>query len=67
MTRTLQKAWDQVSKLPAEQQDAIGEIILQELAADNKWNDLLRKSPEQLEKLANEAWQEFERGDTEPL
>ena len=67
MTKALKKAWDEVNKLPPEQQDAIGEIILQEIASERKWNGLFEKSSSQLEKLADEGWREFERGETEPL
>jgi len=35
--------------------------------ADQRWDELFRRSPELLEKLANEAMAEYEAGLTEPI
>jgi hypothetical protein len=67
MTETLQKALKEISKLPAEQQDAIGEMLLEGLASDRKWDELFAKYPDQLAKLADQAMEEDRRGETTPL
>ena len=38
MTKQLEKAFSEVSKLPAKDQDAIAEIVLAELASEQRWN-----------------------------
>ncbi|MEM6430608.1 MAG: hypothetical protein AAF708_15315 [Deinococcota bacterium] len=40
MTKLLKKAFTQTSKLPAKDQDAIAEIILVELASEERWQKL---------------------------
>lgn len=37
MTHLLEKALNEVSKLPPEKQDAIAAMILEELADDERW------------------------------
>jgi len=60
---------EQISKLPEAEQEAYGARLLEELEADRKWDDLLAspKSQALLEKMADEAWAEYERGETAPL
>jgi TRAP-type C4-dicarboxylate transport system substrate-binding protein len=55
MTKQLEKAFSEVSKLPAKDQDAIAEIVLAELASEQRWNDLFTNSQDLLAKLASEA------------
>ena len=40
MTKLLQKAFDEASKLPEGEQDALGRILLDELASERRWDEL---------------------------
>ena len=40
MTNLLQKAFDEASKLPEGEQDALGRILLEELASERRWEEL---------------------------
>ena len=55
MTDLLEKALSEVKKLPPEEQDALASILMQELAAEQRWTDSFAKSQDALEKLAQEA------------
>ena len=55
MTDLLEKALSEVKKLPPEEQDALASILMQELAAEQRWNESFAKSQDALEKLAQEA------------
>lgn len=67
MTELLQKAFDEASKLPREQQDAIASLLLEELKADQAWDQAFSRSPSALQKLADAAADEDQRGETENL
>lgn len=59
MTEALEKAFAQVSKLPADQQDAFAEWIIHELESEERWSHLFAKSQDILAKLADEAYKEL--------
>jgi hypothetical protein len=67
MTKLLEKALQEVAKLPAAEQDAMAAIVLEEIAAEQRWADAFAKSQEQLAKLAQEALAEYNAGRTKPL
>ncbi len=67
MTELLKKAFDEASKLPSEQQDAIAALLLEELESDRNWDRTFENSQDDLAKLANEALAEDARGETENL
>jgi DNA topoisomerase VI subunit A len=67
MTDLLEKALNEVKKLPPSEQDALAAILLQELAAEERWTDAFAKSQDALEKLAQEALAEHRAGLTKPL
>lgn len=67
VTKLLEKAIEEVSKLPREEQDEFTALILRELESEAKWDGLLRKSSDQLGDLAQEALAEHREGKTEPL
>ena len=67
MTRLLHEAIDRVRELPAMEQDAIAQIVLDELESERRWDELFAKSPEKLAKLADEAWAEHQQGSSQPL
>lgn len=67
MTKLLEKALQEVSKLPAADQDAVAAILLEELASEERWAESFGKSQDQLAKLAGEALAEYKAGRTKPL
>ena len=67
MTDLLEKAFDEVKKLPPSEQDAVAAILLQELAAEQRWSDSFANSQDALEKLAQEALAEHRAGQTKPM
>lgn len=67
MTKLLEKAFDAVSKLPEKEQDAIAAWILEEIASEQRWEELFAQSPQVLERLADEALAEFRAGRTRVL
>ena len=64
MTRLLEKAFEEASKLPEEDQDALAEMLLNELASEERWAEAFAKSQDKLALLAKEALTEFEQGKT---
>ncbi len=67
MGRLLEKAISEAAKLPEQDQEAIGALILAELESERRWDDLFAKSQDLLGSLAEEARQEHRAGLTEPL
>jgi hypothetical protein len=67
MTKMLQKALEEASRLPPDEQDALAARILEEIDSERRWDELFAKSPHVLEKLAEEAKAELRAGLTEPL
>ena len=67
MTKLLQKAFDEASKLPEGEQEALGRILLEELAFEGRWEELFAGSPDLLADLADQALAERRAGRTEKL
>jgi len=67
MTKLLEKAFSEASKLPEEEQDALAEMLLEDLASEERWADAFIGSQAELAALADEALAEFRRGETKPL
>ena len=67
MTSRLQRAFAEAGNLPEEEQDALGEWILAELASDRRWDELFARSTDVLTRLADEALSEHHAGKTKPL
>ena len=67
MTRLLEKAFTRVSKLPQKEQDSFAAWILEELASEQRWDELFANSTAALERLADEALAEFRAGRTQVL
>ena len=64
MTRLLEKAFKEAAKLPEEDQDALAEMLLNDLASEERWTEAFAKSQDKLALLAKEALTEFEQGKT---
>jgi hypothetical protein len=67
MTKLLEKAFKEVSRLPVVNQNAIAKWLLEELEADKKWELIFAESENVLDKLADEALSEHKKGKTRPL
>ena len=65
MTDLLKKAFDAASQLPENEQDAVAEWLLAELAAEEEWEERLARTQDALSVLAREAADEHQRGETE--
>jgi len=67
MTELLKKAFEAVSKLPPESQDAIAVRMLMDLEEESRWDEALARSQDKLARVADEAIEEFKAGKTVPL
>lgn len=64
MTELLKRAFEAVSKLPPESQDAIAARMLMDLEDESRWDEVLAGSQEKLARMADEAIGEFKAGKT---
>jgi hypothetical protein len=60
----LDQAIELARKLPPEEQDALGAIILEEIAEEARWAKSFAERPDVLEKLADEALADLRAGNT---
>ncbi len=67
MTKLLERAVAKARELPDAEQDAIAQIVMDEIESERRWDELLAKSPEKLRTLADRAWAEHEAGGSEEL
>ena len=67
MTNLLKRAFDQASQLPPDEQDALGQWLLEEMASEKRWDEAFRASADRLKKLADEALQGAREGRSEEL
>jgi hypothetical protein len=67
VTKRFEKVIDKVGKLPAKEQDAIADWILEELADEQRWQKSFAESQDLLAKMADKALKDHERGKTSPL
>lgn len=67
MTRLLEQAFKVVSRLPETDQDALAQLLLDELRSEKTWEELLTESEDVLQTLADEALAEKRQGKTVPL
>jgi hypothetical protein len=67
MTKLLQKAFKEVSKLPEPEQDTFARWLLAELASEQRWDEAFARSEDLLSQLADEALVEHRKGKTKLL
>ena len=67
MTKLLEKAFEEASKLPEIEQNTIAKWLLKELEAEKKWEKAFANSEDILDKLAAEALESHRQGKTIPL
>jgi hypothetical protein len=69
VTPAMQEVLEEISELTPVQQDELAAIIREELAAEQRWDELLAdpRSPDVLARMAEEARAEHRRGETRPF
>lgn len=67
MSRMMDKALKELSKLPENEQEAIGAWLLEELASERRWQESFAASPDVLANLADQALNEHRRGRAQSL
>ena len=67
MTQALSTAVATAAQLPEEEQDALAAILLEEMESEERWSALFADSPNLLERMANEAIQDFQSGRVQPI
>ena len=67
MTKLLEKAFEEAARLPDDDQDALAQTVLAELASERRWDELFAASADVLSELAAEALAEHRAGRTKPL
>ena len=67
MTKLLEKAFEEASRLPEMDQNVLAKWVLDELHSERAWEKAFAESEDVLEKLADEAIAEKRKGKTIPL
>ncbi len=67
MTELLEEAIAKVQQLPASEQDAIAQLILDELADEQQWNQAFERSQDALSRLAAKVRADIQAGKVKPL
>jgi hypothetical protein len=67
MTKLLEKAFEEASRLPEMEQNAWAKWVLDELHSERAWAEAFADSEDVLEKLADEAIAERRKSKTAPL
>ena len=67
MTKLLERAFKEASKLPEVEQNALAKWVMEELKSEDKWEKAFAGSEDILDKLADEALAEHKDGKTKPM
>jgi hypothetical protein len=67
MSTLLEKALEKVAALPQDEQDAVASQILDSLADEDAWRKRFAENRDVIRRMAREAIEEDERGETAPL
>ncbi|HHJ39780.1 MAG: hypothetical protein AXA67_06650 [Methylothermaceae bacteria B42] len=67
MSKILQKAFEEASKLSELEQNELGHWLIEEIITEKKWESILADSEDVLKTLAEEALTEYEQGKTKKL
>ena len=67
MTKLLEKAFEEASKMSELEQNALARWLIDEIISEKKWEKAFAESEDLLEKLADEALAEHAEGKTKPL
>ena len=67
MTQLLEKAVAKVSALSDSEQDALASVLLTEMEAEQRWNQLFASSQDALGLMAREAMEQYRAGEAPSL
>ena len=67
MTKLLEKAFAEATKLPRKEQDQLAKWRLVEMASERRWDEAFSRSSDRLAQLAHEALNEHRKGRTKRL
>ena len=67
MQSELQKAFEEAAKLSDNEQEALGQWLLEEISSERRWAELFLHSSDKLAALAKEAVAEHRAGRTQDL
>ncbi|HYU33312.1 MAG TPA: hypothetical protein VEW48_14230 [Thermoanaerobaculia bacterium] len=67
MTKLLQRAFDEATKLPDNDQDSLAALLLSEIDSERQWDEAFASSQDLLSRLAEEALAEHRAGLTQDL
>jgi hypothetical protein len=67
MTRLLRRAFEEASKLPDDEQNALARLLLEEIYSEEGWASIFAETKDLLSELADEALAEHRANRTEPL
>ena len=67
MTKLLERAFKEASKLPEVEQNALAKWVIEELESEGKWEKAFAGSEDILDKLADETLAAHKDGKTKPL
>ena len=67
MTKLLEKAFEEASKLPDIEQNILARRVLEELESEKSWEAAFAASEDVLEAMADDALAEHDRGQTRPM
>jgi hypothetical protein len=67
MTKLLERAFKEASKLPEIEQNALAKWVMEELEAEGRWAKAFAASEDVLDRLSDEALSEYRHGRTKAL
>jgi len=67
MTKLLERAFKEASKLPEVEQNALAKWVIEELESEDRWKKAFAGSEDILDRLADEALKTHEDGKTKPM
>jgi hypothetical protein len=67
MTNLLDEAYAAAKELPEDEQEMIGAVLLQEIDADRRWEELLSQPSPVIERMIDKALEDHRLGKTLPL
>lgn len=67
MRAELQRAFEEAAKLPDNEQEALGQWLLEEIASEKRWDELFSRSSDKLAALSKEALAEHRAGRAQDL
>ncbi len=66
MTQLLEQAFEEASKLSELEQNVLARWLIDEIISERRWEKAFAESEDVLDKLADEALEEYEQGKTKP-